>query len=185
MQHKAGELLDDDNRARKYNDKWYLSVDAGNEWSEQNDLRYLDNDDNKFFDFLHYAGSDYYTKNTQTIRASGMERNPDSAFSRFNTEYGSKMIAIFVDGTEARLVHLDADDKETDEPRQSGWFNNELTFAKQSTSASAGRETNAQVSDDAPTADSLNPLPGRSVDAGPNESFTYDRFSKLAGLLKG
>jgi peptidoglycan hydrolase-like protein with peptidoglycan-binding domain len=176
-------LLDDDNRARKYNDKWYLSVDAGNEWSEQNELSYLDNDDTKFFDFVTIPGSDYYTKNTRTIREAGIASNPDSAFSRFTTEYGSKMIAIFIDGSEARLVHFDADYKETTEPRQSGWYDNELSFAKQS--ASAGVETNAQETDDAPTADSLNPGPGESLPAGPNESFTFDRFSKLAGLLKG
>jgi len=182
-------INDDEIRARKYNDEWYMSPDGGETWSKQDTLSFLDNDDNKLYDFLPdptaiNAGrqSSYYIKNTQTIRASGLERNPESAFSRFTTEYEPKMIAIVVDESQTRLVHFDKDYNETTENRPA-WYENELTFAKQT--SSAGGEVNAQVSDDAPTADSLNPLPGRSADAGPNESFTYDRFSKLAGLLKG
>lgn len=55
-------------------------------------------------------------------------------------------------------------------------------FINENQDASAGGGTAAQGTEDAPTVDNANPLPGQSVAVQP-ESLSYDRFSKLAGIF--
>ena len=55
-------------------------------------------------------------------------------------------------------------------------------FINENQDASAGGGTAAQGTEDAPTVDNANLLPGQSA-AVQQESLSYDRFSKLAGIL--